>query len=105
MKENELSNMLNVGDKVYFEEEKKPYKVKAIGDRFIILTKPFNLRHTYFYTIIDNKYNFRSSDDRLFSEGYSTTIDCEKRLKELESGEIKLSRRNKTNCNIVKIKA
>lgn len=36
---------VNVGDKVYFPNEKKPYRVRARDERFIICTKPINLYH------------------------------------------------------------
>ena len=84
---------VEVGDKVYISGEKKPYKVRARDDRFIICTKPFNLQHTVFYFIIDLINNWRGPDDRVFCFGYETDEDCKDRLKELQNGEIGLSRR------------
>ena len=84
---------VDVGDKVYISGEKKPYKVRARDDRFIICTKPFNLQHTVFYFIIDLTNNWRGPDDRVFCFGYETDEDCKDRLKELQNGEIGLSRR------------
>ena len=44
---------VKVGDKVYVPNEKQPYRVKARDERYIICTKPFNLKHTVLYFIID----------------------------------------------------
>lgn len=43
------------GQKIWFEGEKRPYTVRACDERFAICTKPFNLRKTVLYTIIDKK--------------------------------------------------
>ena len=40
---------VEVGDKVYVPNEKKPYKVRARDDRYIICTKPYNPQHTVLY--------------------------------------------------------
>ena len=44
---------VDVGDKIYIPGEKRPYTVQCRDDRYIICTKPFNLRHTVQYFIID----------------------------------------------------
>ena len=80
-----------IGDKIYIPTDKRPYKVKARDDRYIICTKPFNLEHTVLYFIIDLKDKWRAPDDRVFCSGYETDEDCVERLRELQSGEIKLS--------------
>lgn len=84
---------VGIGDKIYIPTDKRPYKVKARDDRYIICTKPFNLEHTVLYFIIDLKGKWRAPDDRVFCSGYETDEDCKERLRELQSGEIKLSRR------------
>lgn len=84
---------VEVGDKVYIPEYKRPFRVKARDDRYIICTKPYNPRHTVIYFIIDLQDKWRAPDDRVFCSGYETDDDCEERLKELQSGEISLSAR------------
>ena len=42
----EQTMRVEVGDKIYVPNEKKPYKVRARDDRYIICTKPYNPQHT-----------------------------------------------------------
>lgn len=84
---------VDVGDKVYVPNEKKPYRVKARDERYIICTKPMNIYHTVIYFIVDLVNKWRAPDDRVFCFGYETKEDCEERLKELQRNEISLSRR------------
>ena len=83
---------LEVGDKVYIPNEKRPYKVKARDNRYIICTKP--CFETVLYFIIDLAKKWRSTDDRVFCSGYETDEQCQERLKELQTGKIGLSIRN-----------
>lgn len=82
---------VEVGDKVYVPNEKKPYRVRARDDRYVICTKPFNPKRTVLYFIIDLVDKRRAQDDRVFCFGYETDEDCRARLKELQDGKIKLS--------------
>lgn len=82
-----------IGDKVHFPTDKRPYKVRARDDRYIILTKPLNLYHTVLYTIIDLKEKWRGPDNMVFCSGYETDEDCNERLNELRRGEIEVSTR------------
>lgn len=84
---------VDVGDKIYIPGEKRPYTVQCRDDRYIICTKPFNLRHTVQYFIIDLVDKWRAPDDRVFCFGYETTEQCLDRLQELQCGEIHLSQR------------
>lgn len=84
---------VSVDDKVYIPGEKKPYRVRCRDDRYIICTKPCNLYHTVMYFIVDLEDKWRAPDDRVFCSGYETDADCQERLKELQAGEIGLSRR------------
>ena len=84
---------VDVGDKVYIPGEKRPYTVQCRDDRYIICTKPFNLRHTVQYFIIDLVDKWRAPDDMVFCFGYETPEQCRERLQELQSGKIHLSRR------------
>lgn len=82
---------VEVGDKVYVPNEKKPYKVRARDDRYIICTKPINIHHTVLYFIIDLVDKWRALDNMVFCSGYETDEDCRARLRELQDGEIELS--------------
>ena len=84
---------VNVGDKVYIPNEKKPYTVRARDERYIICTKYFALKHTVMYFIIDLVDRWRGPDNMIFCMGYETDIDCQERLKELQMEIIKLSSR------------
>lgn len=84
---------VDIGDKIYIPNEKKPYTVKARDERYIICTKPFNPKRTVLYFIIDLKEKWRAPDDRLFCSGYETDEQCLERLRELQSGKIGLSLR------------
>lgn len=50
---------MNIGDKVKFCDEAQRYTVQYLDDDFVILTKPFNARKTYLYTIVDLKGKVR----------------------------------------------
>lgn len=80
---------VQVGDKVYVPKEKKPYRVKARDDRYIICTKP--CFGTVLYFIVDLKERWRAPDNMVFCSGYETEEQCKERLAELQSGEIELS--------------
>lgn len=83
----------NVGDKIYFPTDKRPFKVRCRNERFIILTKPLNLYHTVLYTIVDLKNKWRGPDNMIFCNGYETDKDCNERLIELQEGIIEVSTR------------
>lgn len=98
---------LAVNEKVTFaEEDATPYTVQAVGPRFAVLTRPATGEdrelHEYegdvdglvVYTIINSETMTRGPHDRVFN-GYEfpTTTGCEECLRDLESGEIALSRR------------
>ena len=80
---------VKIGDKVYIPKEKKPYKVKARDERYIICTKP--CFGTVLYFIVDLKERWRAPDNMVFCSGYETEEDCKERLEELQNGRIELS--------------
>lgn len=84
---------VEVGDKVYIPNHKRPFRVKARDDRYIICTKPFNAQHTVIYFIIDLVDKWRAPDNLIFCLGYETDEQCLERLEQLQNGEIELSRR------------
>lgn len=82
---------VEIGDKVYIPEHKRPFRVKARDDRYIICTKPFNAQHTVIYFIVDLVDKWRAPDNMIFCFGYETDEQCQERLKELQNGKIELS--------------
>ena len=91
---------VEVGDKVYIPDQKRPFKVRARDNRYIICTKPFNPRRTVIYFIVDLIDKWRAPDNMIFCHGYETDEDCKNRLRELQSGEIELSRRRGISLDI-----
>lgn len=91
---------VKVGDKVYIPQHKRPFKVRARDERYIICTKPFNAAHTVIYFIVDLVEKRRGPDNMVFCSGYETDEDCKERLKELQSGEIEVSCRRGIDLDI-----
>lgn len=83
-----------VGAKIQFAGEKRSYTVKAASGRFAICTKPFNLRHTTLYTIVDLKRNVRGRENLIFGMGFETDEQCERALERLIGGESEVSYRH-----------
>lgn len=89
--------MYNVGDKIKFAEEKKPYTVIACDGRFLVCTKPFNLKHTVQYTIVDLLKRIRGADNYWTWGGhydYSKKDECEQCIRDIYTGEVQISKRN-----------
>jgi len=96
---------IKIGTKIYFLKEKRPYVVKALNERFIICTKPFNLQKTVYYTIIDINENIRGTNNLVFNlYDYKDINDINECLKDLESGETQISHRNRVELDIINIK-
>lgn len=58
---------IKVEDLIYLYEDKKPYKVKACNEEFAICTKPFNLKQTCLYTILDWKRGMCNRNNMVFN--------------------------------------
>ncbi len=93
---------ISVGSKIWFSGEKKPYTVRCRNNRFIICTKPFNLKHTVIYTIIDLVLDVRGTENTVFCMGFESDEDCNEALKRLESGESEISHRNFVKLNFAR---
>lgn len=91
---------VEIGDKVYVPKEKRPYRVRARDERYIICTKPYNPQRTVRYFIVDLKERVRGPDNMVFCSGYESDEDCAERLKELQSGEIEVSCRRHVDLDI-----
>lgn len=93
---------LERGDRIWFWEDKKPFRVRASNERFAICTKPFNLRpKTVLYTIVDFERGVRGMSNYVFDlHDYYMDEDCEDALKELERGEMEVSWRTHKHISI-----
>jgi hypothetical protein len=78
-----------VGDRIRFEDEKRPYTVQAISatGRYLACTKPFAARRTVLYTVVDLLARVRGVDNSIGNSlGYETREDCERALDLIEGG-------------------
>lgn len=92
---------LKVGEKVYVNTEKTPYKVIARDERFIICNRPIygkldnDGKHRYWYFICDLERGVRGKDDLIFSVyDYRTKEGCEEALLALQQGKMEVSCRS-----------
>ena len=98
MKLQEIIKSIKVGDKLYWQNQKRPFTVKARDERYIICTKPYNFKKTVTYSIIDtvdlicgpNNYVFNPYD-------YEEQKDIEQSLKDLENNKYEISSRHLAN--------
>jgi hypothetical protein len=105
------SNDYNIkpGSKIYFGEEVKPFTAKAVSDRYVIATKPFNLKKTVWYTIIDFEREVRGPNNLVFNVyDYKNQREIEQCLNDLIQQEemtdgLQVSHRRKVDLNIIKV--
>ena len=88
--------VLKAGATIRFAEERKPYTIRAMSERFAICTRPIRHRgeKTVLYSIIDVQEQERGPNNLVFNMyDYSTDAGCQESLAALDAGEIELSRR------------
>jgi hypothetical protein len=97
--------LLKRGDKVKLNQFKQRFTVQAASENFAILTKPFNLKKTYSYTILDFRKNLRNRDNQVFGfwEDYDNKEGATIALDALEKGEIEISHKGPLPIDIEKI--
>jgi hypothetical protein len=96
---------VSVGDKIKFYGESQRYTVRACNGQFAVCTKPFNLKRTVIYTIIDFGQGIRGTENLIFCMGFETDEDCAKALERLISGDTEVSSRNQTPLRIESVKS
>lgn len=80
--------MRGLGTKIKFDEEVQRYTVQAHDERFAIMTKPFNARRTYLYTVTDIKRKVRGPTSYIFGcTDVDNTTGADIVLAELQRGE------------------
>lgn len=84
---------LKVGGKIWFEGERMGYTVQARNSRYLVCNKPFNLKHTVLYCIVDLVEWIRGPEGLVFGAGAETRQDCEEILARVTVGETDISRR------------
>lgn len=72
-----------VGTRIWFQREKRPYRVRARSFRHLVCTKPFNPRRTVLYTIVDLAEGIRGPENLVFGMGAETDEDCKAMLERL----------------------
>lgn len=87
---------------IYFKNEKKPYRVKALNDRYAICTQPHF--GDWAYSIIDWERGIKVAPDRWHSIDFSTKKGCKAGLKKITKGEEDLSQINWVFLEIDRIK-
>jgi hypothetical protein len=88
----------NVGDRVKFVEERNGYTVQAVSasGRWVACTKPFPLKRTVIYSMLDLREGLRGVDNTIGnSHGYETREDCEEAVALFDSGALEFSHRNR----------
>ncbi len=92
----EYCKNLKVGDKIKFKSEKHRYTIQANSDRYIVCTKPFNVRKTYLYTIIDLERLVRGAVGLIFGliDDVNTPEKAQECINDLENGKYEVSHRN-----------
>lgn len=122
-----LSAVFSVGKKVYFTNEKLPYKVMAVSERYVVVSRQLNRREdakllhhqvktgaystfteafehnkqSPVYSLIDFEENIKAPDNLVFGfYDYSKESDCKKVIKDLENGKLELSHRNRCELSV-----
>lgn len=89
---------LEVGDKIYWIGQKRPYAIKARDERYIICTQPCNFHKSVMYSIIDTEELICAPNNLVFNPyNYKKQEDIEQSLNDLEKGEYELSYRHRAN--------
>lgn len=92
-----------VGFRLWFDYEVRPYRIRARGDRYLVTTKPMNVRRTVLYCVVDLKERVRGTEDLIFGMGAETDEQCAEMLARLESGVSEVSHRNRVPLRVVRI--
>ncbi|QSM00099.1 hypothetical protein SEA_CASHLINE_60 [Gordonia phage Cashline] len=90
-----------VSTRLWLDGESQPYTVRASNVAFSVCTKPFNLRHTVLYTVIDWRHEIRGTENLVFGMGAETDEQCQAMLTRLTTGESEVSYRNAVSLHLV----
>jgi hypothetical protein len=92
---------LKVGDRIKFRGERQRYTVRAVSvdGRWVICTKPLNIRKTVLYTVIDFDSNVRGPDN-YGGLGYETGGQIAAALARFEDDDAEVSYRYDVELDI-----
>jgi len=88
-----MATTLNPGDKVWFDSMRMAFTVRCSNERFAICTRPFALKKTVLYCIVDLVEKVRGPEDLVFGFGAETDQQCQEMLERVTKGESKVSYR------------
>jgi hypothetical protein len=94
-----------VGARVWFSGEKRPYKVRARNERYLICVKPFNARKTVLYSIVDIDEDIRGRDNLIFGLGYENDESITENMHRLSTGEMEVSHRHRVPLRVERVAA
>ena len=72
------------GAKIQWKGQKIKFKVVARNDNFIIITRPYNIKKTFEYSILDLEYMECNKDNYYCRYNYQDIEECKKALEELK---------------------
>ena len=72
------------GAKIQWKGQKAKFKVVARNDNFIIITRPYNIKKTFEYSILDLEYMECNKDNYYCRYNYQNAEECKEALKELQ---------------------
>lgn len=75
--------------------ERVAYKCMVRDERYVILSKPFNAKKTFIYSIFDLEEMICGGDDRWCAYKYDDKDECEKALADLQNDILHISYRNR----------
>lgn len=104
-----LLSKVKEGDKIVFNDAKAEWVVQGRNENFIILTKPYYKKKTFFYTIIDINDWCRGPDANATMFTYNDKEEVKQALKALNLGQnhkdgIDVSYRNRVPLQVTSIK-
>ena len=82
------------GSKITWKGQNKRFTVIARNDNFIIITRPYNPKKTYEYSILDLEYMECNHDNYYCKYDYSNKEECIEALKELQDTRDELKKTN-----------
>lgn len=91
-----------VGAKLWFDKEKQGYTIRARNERFAVCTKPFNVRRTVLYSVVDFEEGVRGTENLIFGCGAETDEQCREMLERIASGQTEISHRNRVSLCVPK---
>lgn len=95
------------GGKIKLGNERQRWTVQARDDRFVIMTKPFNAKRTYFYTIADLERKVRGPCNLIFGLPWhvNTPEGARAALEMIERGDMEVSSRRCVDLSLDEVTA